>query len=875
MDMKLGHQFHGGPAGRRGVSLSGERAQRLRRCALTVALVVAGMLLWPAGDAVGQTPSDVDTFRVVDVSGVSPGDTFTFQFYFRNVDTIGAYAFRVRYNPSLIEPLVDTIVDPQDGDTTIEVFSTQLRGTAFEVFAGGLPSSGVMTFAAVDFDQNPSSYFLPGTGVSMTQQWRVLPTVTSAQTATIVFEDDPVDEQSFNNLTDYRARIFKRPVLVDGNVTITIGAGGDPPYIENCPSAPIVTGQEQLVQFAITATDPNGDDLSLQASNLPSGATFTPSNPVNGNTTVTGTFQWVPNTSQLGDFTVSFRATDSPDGNSSQFCNVTITVDEGITGSPPDVICQASSITVDQGQQVSFTVTATDDDNDSLTLSALNLPTGATFTPSNPIEGLGPLTGTFKWTPSFTQSGAFTVSFQALDTTGLTDVCNTTIFVEEVDVDQLFTTSAAGQRPQGGVSGTQAVVIPVDLVNSQPVYGIQFDFVYDPTVFTPTQVQPSDRLTGFEIFENLGEEPGRIRVVALDFDGAQVASGPTSVLFNIIGNIAPSVPPGVYDISFEDARESINPDPEAPSVPLSTTDGIVVVDNIGDANLDTRIDVADVVAVVNQILNNYEFTMRQFVAGDINDDDVLDIFDLQGIINLIFGLPPTVAPGDPGTDTPARIEFVYDAYDGEYGAYKLMADAPVDIAGAQVALTYDADAVGLAGPQTTVSSAGFDLTYRDDGLGYMLALLIDPDNESRIGSGMQELMRIPLLHTRDISNPAVRLREVKLAAPDAAKIQVAGDAPLPKSFALHQNYPNPFNPTTTIAFSIGEGVVGAIHARLDVYNVLGQRVTTLVDGYVEPGRHEYEWDGTDRSGRQVASGLYFYRLIAGRDAETKKMVLLK
>jgi hypothetical protein len=845
------------------------------RCyALIVTLVMAGLLLWPAGDAFAQTPSDVDTFRVVDVSGVSPGDTFTFQFYFRNVDTIGAYAFRVRFDPTLIEPLLDTLYDyPDDGDTTIQVTSTQLRGTGFEVFAGGLPESGVMTFAAVDFDQNPASLFLPGTGISMTQQWRVLPTVTVGQTTIIGFENDPDDPQSFNNLTDYRAQIFKRPVLDSGDVHITIGGGGDPPYIENCPVSPIVTGQQQPVTFMITATDPNGDDLSLQMINPITGALFQPSNPVTGSGTVQGTFQWTPSEIQFGDFTASFMATDIPDGNNS-LCNVTITVQEGVVGNAPEITCQASSITVDQGQQVSFTVTATDADNDSLSVLATPMPTGATFTPSNPLQGLGPLTGTFKWTPSFTQSGAFTISFQATDTTGLTDICNTTIFVNEVQVDQLFTTSAAGQAPKGGVAGTQAVVVPVDLVNSQSVYGIQFDFVYDPTIFTPTQVQASDRLTGFEIFENLGEEVGRIRVVALDFSGEPVGSGPTSLLFNIIGNIAPGVSPGSYPISFENARESINPDPEAPSVPLSTTDGIVVVDNLGDANLDTRIDVADVVAVVNEILGNFTFSLRQFVAGDINDDDLLDIFDLQGIINIIFGLPPTVAPGEPGTDTPARVEFVYDASDGPYGAYKLMADAPVDIAGAQVALTYDADAVVLGGPQTTISSAGFDLTYRDDGRGYMRALLLDPDNESRIGSGMQELLHIPLTQARDVQ-PMVKLREIKLAAPNAAKIEIAGDAPLPKSFALHQNYPNPFNPTTTIAFSIGEGVIGAVHARLDIYNVLGQRVTTLVDDYVEPGRHEYEWDGTDRSGRQVASGLYFYRLIAGRDTETKKMVLLK
>ncbi len=97
---------------------------------------------------------------------------------------------------------------------------------------------------------------------------------------------------------------------------------------------------------------------------------------------------------------------------------------------------------------------------------------------------------------------------------------------------------------------------------------------------------------------------------------------------------------------------------------------------------------------------------------------------------------------------------------------------------------------------------------------------------------------------------------------------------VPTSFELSQNCPNPFNLCTTIAFEItGDGE--PLPVTLAVYNILGQRVAVLHDGPLIAGRYIKYWDGTDESGRQVASGIYFYRLSANAFVETKKMILLK
>lgn len=82
-------------------------------------------------------------------------------------------------------------------------------------------------------------------------------------------------------------------------------------------------------------------------------------------------------------------------------------------------------------------------------------------------------------------------------------------------------------------------------------------------------------------------------------------------------------------------------------------------------------------------------------------------------------------------------------------------------------------------------------------------------------------------------------------------VSVEGERQIPESFVLRQNYPNPFNPSTTIRYELPGGGV----ASLTVYNILGQRVTTLIEGLQQPGTFEVIWDG-----HQVPSGVYYYQL---------------
>ncbi|PKK84046.1 MAG: hypothetical protein CVT49_05310 [candidate division Zixibacteria bacterium HGW-Zixibacteria-1] len=103
------------------------------------------------------------------------------------------------------------------------------------------------------------------------------------------------------------------------------------------------------------------------------------------------------------------------------------------------------------------------------------------------------------------------------------------------------------------------------------------------------------------------------------------------------------------------------------------------------------------------------------------------------------------------------------------------------------------------------------------------------------------------------------------------EFETPGNGILPNNFALYPNRPNPFNPRTVIAYDVPV----ATHVTIEVFNILGQSITTLVDEEKAPGRYEVIWNGHDAGGSRVASGIYLYNMRAGDFVESKKMMLMK
>lgn len=546
-----------------------------------------------------------------------------------------------------------------------------------------------------------------------------------------------------------------------------------------------------------------------------------------------------------------------------------------------------TSYEIDQGQTLTFQVTATDADNDEITLTASSLPGNATFGPTNPVIGVGSVTGNFSFTPDYTQKDMYQVTFTADDgKAGGTRQLTVSIQVNELKYDRLFTTSAEGQLPVGGLAGTREILLPINLITSQTVYGVQFDFFYDEEYFDVDSFITTPRTENYVIYENIGAIPGEIRVVTFGVANEPIVTdtASTAILYAVM-SIDTGASPGDYPILMEDGWESVDPDPNYPSLPLVTDAGIAQVDRLGDVNLDKRVDVADAVNIVGYILGNFGLNPRQFAAADVVTDTTVNVLDLVGIINLIYGIPPSPVAGQYAGTEMAIVSLDYaDLYVGSSDVMVVRSELPEQIAGVQLEIRYDPSVVTFGNPTLAADADKLVLSSKDNGHGKLVILLYFKNpvrTEDLIQVGEADLVNIPIVAQSNIefgNDSQMRLSKALLSTASAQAVRVEGmDLPLPSTFILHQNYPNPFNPTTTIEFSLGGASDGSLtqHVTLDIYNILGQHVKALLDEDIVPGNYQVEWDATNSSGQRIATGLYLYKLQVGQESKSKKMLFLK
>ena len=244
-------------------------------------------------------------------------------------------------------------------------------------------------------------------GDLMTYSASNLPAGAVFNPATRTFSWTPTFEQAGSH-PDIHFEVSDGDLTDQENITIAVNTTNRPPILD--PVGDKTTGENILLEFTINASDPDNDDLTYSASNLPDGAVFNLD---------TRTFSWTPTFEQAGSHPdVHFEVND---GELTDWKSITITVNN--TNRPP-VLDHIGNRSVAENSLLEFTINAADPDLDPLAYSALNLPDGAVFDPH---------TKTFSWTPTFEQAGTYTDILFKVSDGELTDSENITIVVDNTN----------------------------------------------------------------------------------------------------------------------------------------------------------------------------------------------------------------------------------------------------------------------------------------------------------------------------------------------------------------------------------------------------------------------------------------------------------
>jgi len=282
----------------------------------------------------------------------------------------------VDYADSGHAPATDILGNPRVGAPDIGCY--EYNNTTPVLGAIGnktVDENSVLSFHVSAFDADGdtivySDQDLPAGAIFADQNFSWRPGYTQAGSYPVTFIASDGQAQDSNTITITVNNVNGPPVLT------TIG---NPSINENSP-----------LSFLVTAFDPDGDTITFSAQNLPAGATFD---------VPTHTFSWTPNYTQAGSYDVTFIASAGLLQDSE---TITITVNN--VNRPP-VLATIGNKLVNENSTVSFSISATDADiGDTITYSAQNLPTGATF-----------VSPTFSWTPNYNQAGSYPVTFIASD----------------------------------------------------------------------------------------------------------------------------------------------------------------------------------------------------------------------------------------------------------------------------------------------------------------------------------------------------------------------------------------------------------------------------------------------------------------------------
>jgi len=357
------------------------------------------------------------------------------------------------------------------------------------------------------------------------------------------------------------------------------------------------------------------------------------------------------------------------------------------------------------------------------------------------------------------------------------------------------------------------------LINTQPVYGVQVDFIPDPPFLTGSGMQPTD---------------------LIDFSTWSVSSqhiGNTFTLLLFDNTLSNPIPPGYWYLG-EVLLDMVPGSPETFTVDV-TYGEMVVSDSYNNPMVSVGLP-SEVYVGLPPVSYSIQNVMGELTSGGTGSFEVhmnntetvgtmsFEIADVPEYLTVtsveaLDRFSNGVIDGSSGEDSDGE-NFYFLGYDfaggvppGSGGIIKVNVQMNQDINNPNVLMFFEEVSGGDAGANA--------ITATSEGMGLFNTTMLSSD----LGST------------------------------------------LPDKYGLNSNFPNPFNPVTFITYDLaGDGQVN-----LSVYNIVGRKVKTLVNKYETAGRKATAWYGVDDSGSPLSAGMYFYRLTAGGKVFTKKMVLMK
>ncbi|MDF1611784.1 FlgD immunoglobulin-like domain containing protein [Stygiobacter electus] len=486
----------------------------------------------------------------------------------------------------------------------------------------------------------------------------------------------------------------------------------------------------------------------------------------------------------------------------------------------PTVTTASAAVTVAEGSALTVTWTAASKNlGGTATFEATPVwtATAPAVVPTNATFNAS--TGTLTWTPDYTQAGVYTITVKAVD---------------------------------GTLSTTNTVTITVTNTNRAP------SFTGTGTATMTDQTIPYGTAKSFTYVATDADGETLTYSVAVD-----VAPAGTYSISNAFGSVGLfTFTPTFADLGNVYTFTITATDPNAATATSVVKLTVAKAFERGDATLNGVVDINDAIKILDYTVGKTTLTAEAMIYADCNTatgDGQVGAFDAAYVLKYIAnnnswsGVTKSVAVA-------GAVEF--SKLSSEAGVVTL----PLIVNNAKGVTSIYAEAelgqLEIGKVTSRLPEGWLVSTTTENGKVKFAAAGVNP-----LSDGIFATIEVKL---KDKETAVSVVGNAKLNDELSSSLQ-AKVREIPSEYTLSQNYPNPFNPTTTIKFSVAQDA----KVSLVVYDMLGQKVRTLVDAQQEAGYYSVRWDGTNDFGSKVSSGIYIYRLQAGNFVQTMKMNLMK